>query len=102
MLFVSGLVYVFYCHTFWFSKIGTKLQIIRISKVHIFWEGHKILRNLHLTLSYVVPVKSFVAFSEYMNFKGGFFPEHTLMYFIRAIFDEQTLETKYALGISHI
>ena len=43
------------------------------SKVHIFWEGHKILRNLHITnLSYVVPVKSkveisqnFVAFSEY-------------------------------------
>ena len=46
------------------------------NKVHIFWEGHKILRNLHLTfLSYEVPVKSkveilqnFVAFSEYMNF----------------------------------
>ena len=42
-------------------------------KVHIFWEGHKILRNLHL--SNVVPVKStvdisqnVVAFSEYMNF----------------------------------
>ena len=40
-----------------------------------FWEGHKISRNLHLLLSYVVPVKSkvkisqnFVAFSEYMNF----------------------------------
>ena len=38
------------------------------------WEGHKILRNLHL-LSNVVAVKSmvkilqnFVAFSEYMNF----------------------------------
>jgi hypothetical protein len=45
-------------------------------KVNIFWEGHQILRNLHLTLSYVVPVKSkmkisqnYVAFSEYMNFK---------------------------------
>ena len=44
-------------------------------KVQTFWEGHKILRNLHL-LSYVVPVKSkveisqnFVTFSEYMNFK---------------------------------
>jgi hypothetical protein len=48
-------------------------------KVHIFWEGYKILRNLHLTLSYVVPVKSkveisqnFVAFSEYMNFSNKF------------------------------
>ena len=45
-------------------------------KVHIFWEGHKILRNLHL-LFYVLPVKSkeeisqnFVAFSEYMNFNN--------------------------------
>ena len=45
-------------------------------KVHIFWEGHNFLRNLHLLdLSYVVTVKStveisqnFVAFSEYMNF----------------------------------
>ena len=24
----------------------------RSSKVHIFWEGHKILRNLHLTFDY--------------------------------------------------
>ena len=45
-----------------------------IIKVHIFREGHKILRNLHL-LSYVVPVKSkvkisqnVVALSEYINF----------------------------------
>ena len=30
--------------TFIFSKI--------FSKVHIFWEGHKILRNLHLTFVY--------------------------------------------------
>ena len=44
----------------------------RLCKVHIFWEGHKILQNLDL--SYVVPVKSmveilqnFMAFSEYMN-----------------------------------
>ena len=46
-----------------------------LCKIHIFWEGHKSLWNLHLT-SYIVPVKSkveisqnFVAFSEYMNFK---------------------------------
>ena len=44
-------------------------------KVHIFWEGHKFLQNLHKDLSYVAMVKStveisqnFVAFSEYMNF----------------------------------
>ena len=49
--------------------------MVIIDKVHIFWEGHKILRNLHLTFVLVVPVKSkvkisqnFVAFSEYMNF----------------------------------
>ena len=46
-----------------------------ISKVYVFWESHKILWNLQLDLSYVVPVKStveilqnFVAFSEYTNF----------------------------------
>ena len=42
-------------------------------KVHIFWEGHKILRNLPLTVCTVVKSKgkisqNFVAFSEYMNF----------------------------------
>ena len=50
-------------------------QSINSSKVHIFWEGHKILGNLHLTFVLcTVPVKSmveisqnFVAFSEYMN-----------------------------------
>ena len=26
--------------------------IRNFSKVHIFWEGHKILRNLHLTFDY--------------------------------------------------
>ena len=55
-----------------------KYKIVCIIKVHIFWEGHKILRNLHLTylLSTVHTAKSkvkisqsFVAFSEYMNFK---------------------------------
>ena len=42
------------------------------SKVHIFWEGHKVLRNLHLTFDYSTYSKvkisqNFVAFSEYMN-----------------------------------
>ena len=59
------------------GKIFKKIYILAC-KVHIFWESHKILRNLHLTfvlLMYIVPVKSkgeisqsFVAFSEYMNF----------------------------------
>ena len=51
------------------------LNIFRLRKVHIFWEGHKILQISTLLLSYVVPVKSkveisqnCVAFSEYMNF----------------------------------
>ena len=48
-------------------------------KVHIFWEGHKILRNLHLNFVYSTNVstdkskmeisQNFVAFSEYMNFR---------------------------------
>ena len=44
-------------------------------KVHIFWEGHKILQNLHHRLVLCTTVKSaveisqnFVFFSEYMNF----------------------------------
>ena len=56
-------------------RLNLKFHII--INVHIFWEGQKILQNLHLTFvqSYVVPVKSKVeisqnilAFSEYMNF----------------------------------
>ena len=53
------------------------LLIIEIPcfKVHIFWEGHKILQISTVDLSYVVPVKStannllnFMAFSDYVNF----------------------------------
>ena len=48
----------------------------KVAKVHIFWEGHKILRNLPLTFncstysqkSKVKISQNFVAFSEYMNF----------------------------------
>ena len=50
-------------------------QQVYVCKVHIFRVGHNILRNLHLTFSYEVPVKikveisqNFVAFLEYMNF----------------------------------
>ena len=46
---------------------------IRFGKVHIFWEDHKILRNLHLTFVCKVEIlKHFVVFSEYMNFKWKF------------------------------
>ena len=45
------------------------------SKVHIFWEGHKILQNLHRRFDhyyigqiYGGDLEKFVAFSEYMNF----------------------------------
>ena len=44
-------------------------------KVHIFWEGHKILKNLHQLFDwqYVGQIidgdfAKFAAFSEYMNF----------------------------------
>ena len=47
-----------------------------IFKVHIFWEGHKILQNLPPTFDYSTYsqgkgkiLHNFVAFSEYMNFK---------------------------------
>ena len=58
------------CFCIEFNCVDKKLAF----KVHIFWEGHKILQKT-LLLSYVVPVKSkvkilqnFVTFSKYMNF----------------------------------
>ena len=44
-----------------------------VVKVHIFWEGLIILRNLHVTFDIQLKVRwrfsqNFVAFSEYMNF----------------------------------
>ena len=55
--------------------IGKKLTKLKIIKVHIFWEGHKILRNLHLTFvlcsasrNKVKIPQNFVVFSEYVNF----------------------------------
>ena len=48
------------------------------NKVHIFWEGQKVLQNLHLTLTGTTKDKSkvkisqnFVAFSEYINFTSN-------------------------------
>ena len=67
------------CLNFFLKSNNLGRDHIYIS-VHIFWEGHKILRNLHLNfvLCSIVPVKSkvkisqyFVAFSEYMNFIQG-------------------------------
>ena len=36
----------------WWHASPESLYISRAVKVHIFWEGHKILRNLHLTFDY--------------------------------------------------
>ena len=47
---------------------------IKSVKGHIFWEGHKILQNLHLTFVFmycrqkVRISQNFVAFAEYTNF----------------------------------
>ena len=43
-----------------------------LSKVHIFWEDHKILKNLHRKFDryYIGQIYEFVAFSEYTNFKA--------------------------------
>ena len=50
-------------------------RIIFFFTVHIFWEGHKILKNLHLRVDryyigqiYSGDFQKFVASSEYMNF----------------------------------
>ena len=42
-------------------------------KVHIFWEGHKILRNLPLTFDCMHRSQNFVAFSEYMNLNNSIY-----------------------------
>ena len=61
---------------FFFFIFKMRFPSIWSAKVHIFWEGHKMLRNLPLILLTVCTVvkskgnilKNFVAFSEYMNF----------------------------------
>ena len=67
-----------------FIKVKTKQNIFKKNfKVHIFWEGRKILRNLPLTFvlcsasqkvkSKMEILKNFVTFSKYMNlFKLSF------------------------------
>ena len=58
------------------EKKKSRIPIGCTFKVHIFWEGHKILQNLPLT-SVCTVVKNkgkisqnFVSFSEYLNFTG--------------------------------
>ena len=55
-----------------FSKVRLCFSESPNFKVHIIWEGHKILRNLHLTFDYSTKSKvkisqNFMAFLEYMN-----------------------------------
>ena len=92
----------------WFS-INLNTLILNF-KVHIFWEGHKILRNLHLTfvLCNVVPVKSkvkisqnYVAFSEYMNFTYlSYNLEYRLFVFQDIVFFKK-FERKFYLTVSN-
>ena len=54
------------------------LDIINTGKVHIFWEGHNFLQNLHLNFFVLCSASQkeggdfakFFAFSEYMNFRA--------------------------------
>ena len=52
----------------WLNHVIRRKKI----KVHIFWEGHKILRNLHLTFDCMYCSQKlgedFVKFWEYMDF----------------------------------
>ena len=69
---------------YWECYVRSMTNTGEYLKVHIFWEGHKILRNLHLTFDYSTDSQklgsqNFVAFSEYMNFKKlgkAFKPAH--------------------------
>ena len=70
---------------FWLFKLNTENVILRrylldfnVCKVHIFWEGHNFLQNLHRRFVLFSNgqiyggdfEKKIVAFSEYMNFKS--------------------------------
>ena len=75
------------------------------SKVHIFWEGHKILRNPHLTFDWhytwdkskVKILQNFVAYSEYMNFKKM----GSMIYFVLCFLRMGT-NWEYLPRLSHI
>ena len=51
-------------------------------KVHIFWEGHKILENLAPVKSKVEISQNFVAFLEYMNFNKKIIKAEKTFYLI--------------------
>ena len=66
----------------WFQSIAYAVSLLMsnqgIVKVRIFWEGHKILRNFDCIFDWhyigqiwstVEILQTFVAFSEYMNFR---------------------------------
>ena len=60
---------------FWFRPILDPSSLAMSFKVHIFWEGHKILRNFHQLFDWQYigqiiggDLPNFVAFSEYINF----------------------------------
>ena len=62
-----------------FFRSNTLHITIMIHKVHIFWEGYQILRNLHRSLDLTVTKwhkmeisQKFVAYSECMNFNWDF------------------------------
>ena len=58
-------------------------------KVHIFWESHKFLRNLHrrfvhVTVKSTVDIsQNFVAFLEYMNFNNTLGPRIMQIHLVR-------------------
>ena len=56
-----------------YSLYSHSVFFFQAHKVHIFWEGHKILRYFHLTFVLCSAsqkiLQNFVAFSEYMNFR---------------------------------
>ena len=59
----------FFLSFVFFSEINVQMFETYINfKVRIFWEGYKILRNLHLTFVYSTYRKNKVVFSDYMNF----------------------------------
>ena len=54
----------------WNWRVRTVDLFQWLSKVNTFWKGHKILTTVHAFKSKVKILQTFVAFSEYMNFKA--------------------------------
>ena len=88
LTFVTELLYFYNKISMIFSVRTTYLpHLVNVIKVHIFWEGHKILQNLHSRCVLcsnrhilVELLQNFVVFSKYMNFK-----ERPLWYLERGI-----------------